>query len=222
MRKEAFSTDFYYHIFTKSIEGYKVFNYKDEYCRMQDLLRYYQLDDLPCAFSQFLRLSSTMKSGKEDQLRNLCQIKRKRVEILSYCLMPTHLHLVAQQCCENGLLGFMKDLLNSYSRYFNNKHKRKGPLWVGRFKSVLVKNDEQLLHLTRYVHLNPTTAHLVDRPEEWTYSSYREYIGRIEVSLRISNFSPILDVPRIDYRQFVESRIDVQRQLGILKYLLLD
>ena len=70
----------------------------------------------------------------------------------------------------------MRRLLNSYTRYFNEKIKRKGPLWEGRFKKVLVNSDEQLLHLTRYVHLNPVSAGIVEKPEDWPCSSYREYI----------------------------------------------
>ena len=70
----------------------------------------------------------------------------------------------------------MGDILNSYSRYFNTKQKRKGPLWEGRFENVLIKTDEQLLHLTRYIHLNPVTAYLVDQAKDWQASSYNEYL----------------------------------------------
>jgi putative transposase len=79
--------------------------------------------------------------------------------------MPTHIHLVLRQLKDGGISKFMSNILNSYSRYFNIKHNRKGPLWEGRFRKVLVGSDEQLLHLTRYVHLNPVTACLVDKPK---------------------------------------------------------
>ncbi|MCM8826817.1 MAG: hypothetical protein NC904_04785 [Candidatus Omnitrophica bacterium] len=72
----------------------------------------------------------------------------------------------------------MSRVSNSYARYFNIKYGRRGPLWEGTFKNVLVNNDEQLLHLTRYIHLNPTTAFLVERPEDWSFSSYREYLDK--------------------------------------------
>jgi len=68
-------------------------------------------------------------------------------------------------CNEEGISLYMKNLLNSYTRYFNTKTKRKGPLWQGRFKSVLIKMDEQL-YLTRYIHLNPTSEDLVEKTSE--------------------------------------------------------
>ena len=114
----------------------------------------------------------------------------------------------------------MKNLLNSYTRYFNTKTKRKGPLWQGRFKSVLIKTDEQLLHLTRYIHLNPTSEDLVERPEDWPYSSYNEYLRNSEEPL--CSFSKYLDIEPKTYREFVESRKDYQKRLSEIKHLLLE
>jgi putative transposase len=136
--------------------------------------------------------------------------------------MPTHVHFVLKQLSENGISIFIGNLLNSYTRYFNTKHKRKGPLWEGRFKSVLVREQGQLLHLTRYVHLNPVTAGLVDKPEEWAASSYREYIGIVSGKNRICDFKGVLDIDRRRYAKFVEDRIAYQRQLAWMRKLILE
>ena len=116
----------------------------------------------------------------------------------------------------------MNNILNSYSRYFNLKHRRKGPLWEGRFKRILVRNDEQLLHLTRYIHLNPTTSYLVNRPEEWNWSSFKEYIRDASANDGICGYSNVLDINPSSYKKFVEDRISYQRELAKIKDLLLD
>ena len=136
--------------------------------------------------------------------------------------MPTHFHLIVKQLIDKGISNFMNNLQNSYSRYFNTKHKRKGPLWEGRFKSVLVKTDEQLIHLSRYLHLNPVTAHIVKKPEQWTMSSYREYLLTEDLNNKICKFEDILDIKRDTYRKFVEDRISYQRELAEIKNLLLE
>jgi len=99
------------------------------------------------------------------------------VKIISYCIMPTHYHLLLEQVKDGGTEKFISKILNSYAKYFNLRHKRSGPLWSSRFKSVGVDDNEQLLHLTRYIHLNPTSAGYVSMPEDWQYSSYVEYIS---------------------------------------------
>ncbi len=134
--------------------------------------------------------------------------------------MPTHLHLILKQLKENGISIFMGNLLNSYSRYFNIRYKRKGPLWEGRFKSILIENGEYLLHLTRYIHLNPTTANLVRKPEDWELSSYKEYILNKKDAL--CDYSDLLDISKKSYREFVEDRISYQKELHKIKRLILE
>jgi putative transposase len=136
--------------------------------------------------------------------------------------MPTHLHLVLQQLKKDGISKLMNLVLNSYSSYFNKKHNRKGPLWESRFKVVAVQADEQLLHLTRYIHLNPVTALLVNSPEEWKYSSYGEYLSLTEKDQRICDFNGCLEINPLEYQRFVCNRIAYQRELAKVKSLLID
>ena len=111
----------------------------------------------------------------------------------------------------------MTKALLSYARYFNAKSKRKGPLWESRFNNVLIETDEQLVHLTRYIHLNPVTDHLVDKPEDWFYSSYKEYIGKVGDEDKICNFSDMLYIDPEKYKEFVNSQIGYQRELAEIK-----
>ncbi|MDO8579983.1 MAG: transposase, partial [Candidatus Omnitrophota bacterium] len=139
------------------------------------------------------------------------------VEIIAYCLMPTHIHLVLKQLKDNGISHFMRNIQNSYTHYFNERYKRKGPLWIGRFKNVLVESDSQLLHLTRYVHLNPSTAGLTRNPLDW-HSSYGEYLNP-KTNDRLCHWEELIDLSTSQYRAFVEERIDYQRELAFLKHL---
>lgn len=220
MRKDILVSDKVYHVFNKSIAGFNILNNNSEFLRMTQLIHYYQREKPVTKFSNFI---------KSSQLRmDACDIhiffpeKEKLVEIIAYCFMPTHIHLALKQLKGNGISIFMANILNSYTRYFNIKHKRKGPLWEGKFKNVLVNTDEQLLHLTRYIHLNPVTAYLVNKPEEWEASSYREYLSGSGHKHNICKYDDILDIVPSTYQKFVEDRISYQRELAKIKDLLIE
>jgi putative transposase len=114
----------------------------------------------------------------------------------------------------------MRRVLDSYTRYFNKKINRKGPLWESKIKKVKVISQEQLLHLTRYIHLNPTTAGLVKKPEEWQYSSYREYIGLENTKMCVKE--RFFDFSKKEYKKFVEDRTDYQKSLNLIKNIILE
>ena len=217
-RKTPLVTEKVYHVFSKSIAGFKVFRDRPEYKRMRELFAYYMTDNPPLRFSSFLEIKNKSVFDK----RHFAQ-KDHLVEIIAYCIMPTHIHLLLKQTKDEGISRFIGRILNSYSRYFNIKNKRKGPLWQGRFKNVSVGTDEQLLHLTRYIHLNPVSRKLVDKPEDWQYSSYCEYLGTIDDSKeKLCDFSNYLDITPSSYRRFTENNIDYQRELEEIKQLALE
>ena len=204
-----------FHIYSRSIAEYKIFNVHSDFVRMKNLLVYY-MKKRPVSYSDFLALKPEMqKKVIEESVENY-------VDIIAYCIMPTHIHLILSQTTDNGISKFMEKVLKSYSMYYNKKTRREGPLWSGKFRNVLVETNEQLLHLTRYIHLNPVTIYLVEKPEEWEYSSYREYIGEIEGKKRICNFEKYLDIKIGSYRIFVEERKDYQRELQKIKHLMLE
>jgi REP element-mobilizing transposase RayT len=94
-----------------------------------------------------------------------------RLVVHAYCLMGNHFHLLCQT--PNGMLSrWMQQLLCQYSRCFNFRHTRKGHLWQERYKAIVVQDGDYFLECSRYIHLNPVRAHLVDQPEEYGWSSY--------------------------------------------------
>ena len=135
--------------------------------------------------------------------------------------MPSHFHFTLKQEKDNGIRFFIQKLTNSFAHYLNTKNESYGPIFTGNFKAVRVANDEQLLHLSRYIHLNPVTDYLVKKPEDYPYSSYRVFLG-LESSSFIDPTLVMNDYTPESYRKFVEGRIDYQRELDRIKHLTLE
>lgn len=218
-RKEPLENGFYYHIYSRSIAGYNIFNDTADFDRFYHLLKLYRYSNFDYKYSRFIDLNVSLQASI---ILSLEADSELLVDIVSFCLMPTHLHLLLKQNQDNGISKFMARVLNGYSRYFNTKHKRSGPLWSGRFKSVLVRDDDQLLHLTRYIHLNPTSAGLVNRLKEWRYSSYGEYVNEITCTGTIICKDGLFDWNPKSYKKFVLDRKSYQRDLSLIKSLIID
>ncbi|OQA52973.1 MAG: Transposase IS200 like protein [candidate division WS2 bacterium ADurb.Bin280] len=217
VRKDELVNGQIYHVFSRSIAGFVVFNTSDEYARMIDLLDLFRYRNFTHKYAIYKKLTVNSQIAIRENLIN----SERSVEIIAYCIMPTHIHLVLKQIESEGISKFLAKVLNSYSRYFNTRHKRTGPLWEGRFKSVLVDRDEQLLHLTRYLHLNPTSAGLVDNPEDWDYSSYNEYIDPSS-GQNLCDVGDLFDLSPDQYQLFVNERKDDQKTLSLIKAVLID
>lgn len=104
-------------------------------------------------------------------------LEKHDVSLICYALIPNHVHLVVKQETAIPIYKLISSLHTSYSIYFNKKYNHIGHLFQDRFKQVIIESDEQLLYLTKYVHLNPVEAELVKNPQEYAWSSYREYMG---------------------------------------------
>lgn len=209
----------YYHILNRTIEGISLFPHESYCYRFLLLLRYYKYEHLPYRFSTFMALNEKYKKDFWVAIKKESVL----VNILAYCCMRNHFHLLLLQKTDNGISKFISRVSNSYVKYLNNKLDRKGPLFEGRFKSVLVETEEQLLHLSRYIHLNPYSAQIVDNKKDlinYPYSSLREYVSG---NGKISDTGLILDcfLNRNAYKQFVLDQRDYQRSLQTLKELAL-
>ncbi|MDD3905875.1 MAG: transposase [Candidatus Omnitrophica bacterium] len=196
-------TDQIYHVITKSRYAPAPFIVEADYHRMIAALKFYRFINRPGKFSNYLH-----------NMRPSINIGACMVDIVAFCIMPNHIHLLLRQNTDGGISNFMSMLLNSYTKYFNLKYKRQGPIWEKRFKDVLIENDEQLLHVTRYIHLNPVTAFLTDDPYDWEFSSYREYINTEECTEKICNYSNLIDMQPARYKTFCISNIKLQRQVS--------
>ena len=101
--------------------------------------------------------------------------ERYGIQVHSYVLMSNHYHLIVETP-EANLSKAMHDINGSYTTYINKKRERSGHLFQGRYKSIVVDKDSYLVELSRYIHLNPVRAGIVEKPEDYPYSSYRAYV----------------------------------------------
>ncbi|MBI3251350.1 MAG: transposase [Candidatus Andersenbacteria bacterium] len=207
---------------SKSIEGYTIFHNDSDYSRMVDMIRFFMYEGHLPKFSVFRARIGVQRQGFASYANQFFADYKRKVDIISFCLMPTHLHLVLRQRIDEGISKYMSDLLNTYTRYFNVKRKRHGPLWTGRFKSVHVSSDKQLLHLTRYVHLNPSTAGIVKKPDQWQFSSYSEFASPEKIEFPLCTYEGLLDMKPKEYASFVTDYAVHQKELAIIKHLVLE
>lgn len=153
---------------------------------------------------------------------NLLDTSKQIVEIVCYCLMPNHFHFLVKQLIDGGITEFISKLSNSYTKYFNIKYRRVGPLLQGEFKSVLVESNEQLLHLSRYIHLNPLVSGLVKDLKDYPWSSYPEYIGLSAQKICAKEIILNQFKSSKDYQRFVLDQADYGRELEIIKHQLIE
>jgi putative transposase len=144
--------------------------------------------------------------------------KELSVKVFAYCLMTNHVHLVLDPGDDVDSIGLlMKRLAGRQTRYVNKNERRSGSLWEGRYKISAIETDAYLLQCCRYVELNPVKAWIVDRAEQYKWSSYATKIGEqlddwLDEDPQFSSMAADLTCRRNLYRQFVEQGISEQEQ----------
>ena len=137
-------------------------------------------------------------------------VEKYQALIHAYCLMDNHYHLLLETPSGN-LPRIMRHINGAYTTYFNVKRDRSGHLFQGRYKAILVEKDEYAKELSRYIHLNPVRAKMVEFPEEYTWSSYQFYIGLKKApkwlyrDFILGYFGNKMSEAQIGYRGFVDS-----------------
>lgn len=114
--------------------------------------------------------------------------QKYKIAVIAYCLMPNHYHFLLRQDGDTAISRFMGVLFNAYVQAVNKEQERSGTLFEGRFKFVLIDKEEYLIHLCRYIHLNPVKAGLVSQPRDWQYSNYLEWVNKRDGVLIDRNF----------------------------------
>jgi len=216
------ATNEIYHIINKGVASQPTFLESKNYQRAVECLRYYQSKKPPIKYSRFLTLSNKRRGELFETLK---KEKEFLVEIIAYCFMPNHFHLLVKQLTDNGISKFASNFTNSYTRYFNTKNERKGPLFQGRFKAKKIDTEEQLLHVARYIHLNPFSSFVAKSLkdlETYPHSSFPEYLnndlsGFCSKEMIMNSFKNIET-----YKKFVFDQAHYQRELDKIKDLVLE
>lgn len=198
MKRPQFETEEIYHIFNRGVEKRKIFTDDADYYRfVHDLFEFNDTD--PALNTGY----SFKNSGVNPKLS---KPRKTLVEILAFCAMPNHFHLLLRQKVDKGITEFMRKFGTGYTNYFNHRNIRVGPLFQGTFKAVLIEKEAQLLYISHYIHLNPLDLvspewreQEIKNPkkamqflESYRWSSYLDYINK-------KNF------PSITQRNFIKS-----------------
>lgn len=220
-RKFPIVTGQVYHVLNRSVAKQPIFVHDSSYLRALEIISYYQYLDTHVRFSHYIRLPEKLRNSTLDALMQ----SKKRVKILAFCIMPNHMHFLLQETSDKGISTFMSNIQNSYAKWFNIKNKRNGALFQQMFKAVLIENDEQLIHVVRYIHLNPVTSFVVkDIKELLTYpwTSFPDYINK-EKSKVIDRELILGLFPSTEkFIEFIQDQTDYQRQLNKIKHLILE
>jgi putative transposase len=209
-RKVPLLSGEYYHVYNRSAFGVGLFENEREAKAFEKALIYYTLIKPP-------RRLSLEKRYKE----NITNFDERLVSILAYCVMPNHFHLLLKQEVDEGISTYMRRLTLSFVRYYNSLHRQRGPKFESFFKSVLIESENQLLHVSRYIHLNPTSARLVEDPLYYPYSSFKYYVHGGERKPLL--FDDILRSKKRDhYLRFVYDNMEYQQTLQFIKNQLID
>lgn len=170
MRKTIFATNHFYHIYNRGVDKRKIFqNNKDRFRFLKTLEILNDVKatylDLRVFFNPIVNqsLALTRTSTREVE-------KEPWVRIHAFCLMPNHFHLLLEQVTDKGVTKFLHKISTAYTKYFNLKNERTGRLFEGTFKAILIDRDEYLIHLSRYIHLNPIELIKPKWKEDGVYS----------------------------------------------------
>lgn len=210
-RTIPFVTNYFYHVYNRGVEKRKIFTIPRDYQRFLQTLYYYQFSGPKPKFSTHMRFRI------KDFHKN-----PKIIEIASYCLMPNHFHFLIRQCVDGGIQEFIRNIVNSYTKYFNTKNRRVGPLLQGPFKATFIETDEQFLHVSRYIHLNPYVADITKDIKEYPYSSYPYFLDIKKDAIATKDLVLAHFKNLKDYEAFVNDHAGYAIELENIKHLLID
>lgn len=154
----------YYHAYNRGVEKRDIFLDQRDFATFLYFLKYY------------------LGTPRENDIKQKLHSLHNQVDLLAYCLMPNHYHLLVKQITRDGMTKLIRAVSTSYAGYFNEKYDREGTLFQGKYKAAFVDSDPYLLHLSRYIHANPNGLVRVgpwqgsDPLADYPYSSYKYYL----------------------------------------------
>ncbi|MBI2621616.1 MAG: transposase [Candidatus Levybacteria bacterium] len=217
-RRFVLATNETYHIYNRSVAKESIFSSAtclNKIIEISDYYRYHQ----ELRLSKFKKLPVDQKKSYLDSIKN----REKLVDIYSFAFMPNHYHFLLKQLVDNGIVNFISNFQNSFAKYFNIKNDRNGALFLNPFKGKRIESEDQFVHVSRYIHLNPVTSYLVEFKDlpDYPWTSFRIYHYGLNLfvntKLILESFKSIKS-----YYNFVEDQVDYQRSLALIKDLVLE
>lgn len=206
-----------YHVFNRSIAKTNIFHADNYLQRSINTIDYYR-------YCQKLRFSMFGLLSYNQQQIYLSSIGKSKpiVEIYVFSIMPNHFHFLIKQLVSNGIAKFIGTFQNSYAKFFNTLNKREGSLFQDRFKAKRITTNEELIHVSRYIHLNPVSSSLITFKElaHYPYTSYYWYLNPqlnrfVSTSLILNYFKSLSR-----YSTFLADNANYQLKLHNIDHLL--
>lgn len=180
MRKQKLVSNSIYHVYNRGVEKRTIFLDENDYLRFINNLAIF--NDTKSVFNAKYRI-------KEIEMPD---VREPLVDVLAFCLMPNHFHLLLRQKEDEGISKFMNKIGVGYANYFNLKYERVGSLFQGTFKIALIDKESQFLYVPYYIHLNPLdliisnwqengigkTKTAIKFLDSYKWSSHRDYSGK--------------------------------------------
>ncbi len=185
----------FYHLLNRGVDKRRVFMDKIDYSRfLYDLIEFNNINNVSTN-------NSRNAIDKKDLTDIGCPSNERLVNVHFFCLMPNHYHLLVSPNVENGIALFMKKLNMGYTKYFNERYKRSGALWQGKYKSVLIKDDAHFIWIPYYIHFNPLDLKMPEWRkgeiqnrklagkylQSYRWSSHNDYLGNKTSFSNITN-----------------------------------
>jgi putative transposase len=193
---KEFAADHFYHAYSRGVAKQVIFREQVDYIVFISLFKRY--------------LSPERERGPN---HNLLPSFHGRVDLLTFCLMPNHIHLLLYQYDKMAMPELMRSILTSYSMYFNKKYRRVGPIFQSRYKASLVSQQSYLEHISRYIHLNPRNW------EKYEFSSLAYYLGEKHANwLKIEPILGMFNESAEDYLDFLRDYEQHKQMLEEVKW----
>ncbi|MCL5438785.1 MAG: transposase [Patescibacteria group bacterium] len=206
-------------MFNRSVGKEEIFANKKALNKALDIIDYYR-------FSQELRYSKfkTLPRNLREEYAINIKGKTPLVEIYAFVLMPNHYHFLLKQLQDSGILRFVSNFQNSFAKNHNLINGRHGTLFENSFKARWVETDEEFLHLSRYIHLNPVTSFLIEFKylASYPWSSLSWYVDVNINRFVFSDFLLGMFKSKEKYFEFVADQVDYQRNLGLIKKMIIE
>lgn len=186
---KVYAPETYFHVFNRGVEKRTIF-----------------LDDQDYhVFLKYLRRHLSRETSYDEFKRPYRNLSND-VELLAYCLMPNHFHLLLYQKSSTGIEPLMRSVLTAYTMYFNKRYRRVGTLFQGPYKAAPIISDEQLMHVSRYIHQNPKAQF-----KEYKFSSLKAYMDKATEDWL--NPLPVLNIVD-NYASFMGTAAESKKLVG--------
>lgn len=220
-RDVIFVNNEFYHLYNRTSGAVDIFKSAKNIKRFLSLLDYYRYPQ-KLKFSKFNTLPREEKYKYEKTFRNQQPI----IEIYAFAIMPNHYHLLVKQIKDAGIAKFISNVQNGLAKYHNIRHKRYGSVFQGPFKAKRIEKDEYLVHVSRYIHLNPVTSYLIEIDELQNYplTSFPYYLkekNKKDDLVKTSLITAIIG-SKDKYKEFVFNQSDYQRKLKNIEGIVID